>query len=290
MDRAITMQTLLDQPGVSLSHTQDGCPLLHLQHADFSASLALLGGQLLQFQTGKDPALLYLSPLAQLQAGRAIRGGVPICWPWFGPHPENPEAPQHGVARTSLWQLESLTQNQQGFQLSLSGPELQGVSVRLHYALGKQIRIDLTSTNHAASPQTISCALHSYLAISNAEHARITGLAGTRYLDKLTAQIRHHTDDSLSCKGELDRVVYDVQALELSDPGWHRRIRVETQGSNTLVLWNPGQTKARALKDLPDQAWRDFICIEAANAEQDARTLAPGDSHTLSTRLHAIPL
>lgn len=284
------MQTLVDQAGVSLSHTPGGCPLLHLQHAHFSATVALVGGQLLQYQTKQNPALLYLSPLAQLQAGRAIRGGVPVCWPWFGPHPQNPEAPQHGVARTSLWQLESLTRDPHGFQLSLSRPEVQDMSVRLHYTLSDQIRIDLTTINHAPNAQTISCALHSYLAISHAEQARITGLSGTRYLDKLTAQTLQHTEDSLSCKGELDRVVYDVPALELHDPLWNRRIRVETEGSNTLVLWNPGEAKARALKDLPDQAWQDFVCIEAANAELDARCLAPGDSHTLSTRIHTIPL
>jgi glucose-6-phosphate 1-epimerase len=112
----------------------------------------------------------------------------------------------------------------------------------------------------------------------------------TRYFDKITDKEAQHQQDYLPCAGEIDQIVYTRQPIELSDPQWNRRILIETTGSSSIVLWNPGTTKAQQMQDLPENDWQNFFCVEAANAAKDARYLQPGAIHTLSTRLHTIPL
>lgn len=284
------MQIQINQPGVKLIRSHEGSALLQLSTKTFSATLSLSGGQLLRFQQHDADPLLYLSPGARLKPGCAIRGGIPICWPWFGAHPELSTAAQHGIARSSEWTLQDLICNEEKMEIRLKGPEYHGLSAEVRYYLDDQVKIELITKNQSHQEQCYSAALHSYLALSDVRQARIHGLAQTDYFDKITNQEAQHQEDSLPCAGEIDQIIYTSQQLELSDPQWKRRILIETAGSASMVLWNPGATKAQQLQDLPDDGWRHFFCVEAANAAKDARSLQPGAIHTLSTRLHTIPL
>ncbi|MBV8046227.1 MAG: D-hexose-6-phosphate mutarotase [Paludibacterium sp.] len=278
-------------PGAALRDNAQGSQTLLLRHDAFQAEISLDGGQLTAWQADGQPPLLYLSPHAVRAPGKAIRGGIPVCWPWFGPHTNDASQPQHGVARTARWGLSDVTRTADGFSIELQGPDYQGLKVESCLLLtASHVDITLTTHNHGAAPQQYSAALHTYLAIGHADRAYVQGLAHCRYQDKVAGRAGVFHDDTLACRGELDRIVYGLTGVTLVDEVWRRQIVVENAGSDSLVLWNPGADKARALKDLPDEGWRDFFCIEAANAEEDARRIEPGESHTLGTRLRTIPL
>ncbi|TDR72505.1 D-hexose-6-phosphate mutarotase [Paludibacterium purpuratum] len=278
-------------PGATLHDNEQGGPTLTLKHDAFQAEISLDGGQLTAYQAHGQPPLLYLSPLAYRVQGKAIRGGVPVCWPWFGPHPHDAALPQHGVARTARWTLSDVSRTDDGFSVELLGPDFHGLKVESCLQLcAAHVDITLTTHNHGTTARSYSAALHTYLAIGNADSARVQGLAHGRYQDKVHRQSGVLYEDTLPCRGELDLIVYGRTGVTLVDEVWQRQIVVENAGSDSLVLWNPGEDKARTLKDLPPDGWRDFFCIEAANAEDDARQIEAGESHTLGTRLMAIPL
>jgi glucose-6-phosphate 1-epimerase len=281
---------LLDQPGVKLSKNANGLPLLELTTELFDAVISLSGAQLLAFRLHDQQGLLYVSPQAELGPEKVIRGGVPVCWPWFGPHPEDASAPLHGIARTAIWQLKQISRTGEGFLIDLKGPSLGDLSAEIRFTLGKEILIELTTHNHGSSVQAYTAALHTYLAIGNAEQASVKGLQNTRYLDKVSKQTGQYQEDTVSCVGEIDRIVYTSGPLNVVDQAWKRQISVDALGSNSMVLWNPGVIKARAIGDLPDDGWRAFICVESANAGEDSKQLAPGAVHTLGTRITTIPL
>jgi glucose-6-phosphate 1-epimerase len=275
-------------PGVSRSLTANNLAMLELDSEYFEARLSLQGGQLLSFRPKNQHPLLYLSPLARYAPNQAIRGGIPLCWPWFGPHPSESQAPQHGIGRTSTWSLRKLITSVEGFELILSGPAYGDLAVEIRYCLGQEIQIELTTHNRGANGVRFGAALHSYLAISDLAHISVHGLGATRYFDKLGKQTAWQVDDALKCNAPLDRLYYTRQPLELHDQGWLRRIRIETQGSASAILWNPGSEKP--FNDLAPGDWRRFFCIETANAGEDEQHLSPGQTHTLGARLYTIPL
>lgn len=265
-------------------------PGLAFSHPAFTATLSLQGGQLLAVTpTGGHP-LLYLSPQAVLQPGKAIRGGVPLCWPWFGPHPDDPSQPQHGVARTALWSVLAVAASDDGFHVKLAGPRHGDLDVTLTLTLGRHVELALTTRNLGAAPARLTAALHSYLAVSDVRHITLTGLGGAACLDKLTGQTGHWPDGAWQPAAATDAVVASGQPLQLEDAGWQRRLAIQSLGSASTVVWTPWAEGAARLADLPVDGWPRFLCVEAANTGDDGRTLAPGEVHTLTQQLHILPL
>ncbi|MBV8679281.1 MAG: D-hexose-6-phosphate mutarotase [Aquitalea sp.] len=271
--------------GAQLITLGNALTLLQLDNGRFSATLSLLGGQLLAYQPYGQQAWLYMSPQAALQSGKAIRGGIPVCWPWFGPHPADSTAPAHGVARQQAWQLLEVQRDGEAFHVKLQGPDWQGLSAELEYTLAEHIDIRLHTRNNSSQPHTISAALHSYLAVSDSRHIRLHGLENTVCEDKVAGRYSRLPAEPLQLQGEFDAIVYSETDVVLDDPAWQRRLRISRSGSASVVVWNPWQDKAARLADLPDAGWHDFVCIEAANAGEDSRTLEPGASHSLQCRL-----
>ena len=259
--------------------------LLQLDSGSCSATLSLLGGQLLAFQPYGQQPWLYMSPQAVLQAGKAIRGGVPVCWPWFGPHPADSSAPAHGVARQQPWTLLAVLREGDAFHVKLQGPDWQGLSVVLEYTLSDHVDISLHTRNDSAQEQSFSAALHSYLAVSDSRRIRLHGLEEAVCEDKVGRRYSRLPPQPLQLQGEFDAIVYSEADVLLEDPQWQRRLRISRSGSASVVVWNPWQDKAARLADLPDDGWQDFVCIEAANAGEDSRLLAAGASHSLCCRL-----
>lgn len=259
--------------------------LLQLDSGSFSATLSLLGGQLLSYQPYGQQPWLYMSPQAVFQPGKAIRGGVPVCWPWFGPHPSDNTAPAHGVARQQSWQLLAVEQDGDAFHVKLQGPSWQGLSVELHYTLADCLDMQLHTCNNSTQAHTISTALHSYLAVSDSRAISLGGLEEAVFEDKVAARYSRMPAQSLQLQGEFDAIVYSEADVVLNDPAWQRRLRVSREGSASVVVWNPWQDKAARLADLPDEGWHDFVCIEASNAGEDSRVLQAGDSHVLGCRI-----
>ncbi|MFC3531374.1 D-hexose-6-phosphate mutarotase [Vogesella facilis] len=281
-------------PGVRAIDIAPGLPGLAFQHPAFSATLSLYGGQLLDFTpTGGQP-LLYLSPQSRFEDGKAIRGGVPLCWPWFGAHPQDAGQPQHGVARTAPWTVSAVARSDDGFHVKLAGPrpELHGSTLEasLTLQLGPGVDIALTSRNLGNEPASVSAALHSYLAVSDLRDIHLSGLEGAGYHDKLRAEHATLPAQPWRFTAATDAIVAAAGPCQLHDPGWQRRIAISSSGSASTVVWTPWQQGAANMADLPDDGWQRFLCVEAANAGSDARLLAPGASHTLRQQLQLLAL
>ncbi|SCK12242.1 D-hexose-6-phosphate mutarotase [Vogesella sp. LIG4] len=272
-------------PGVRAIELAPGLPGLAFSHPAFSATLSLYGGQLLDFTpTGGQP-LLYLSPASRLEDGKAIRGGIPLCWPWFGPHPQDAGQPQHGVARTALWTVSAVARSDDGFHVKLAGPRHGAMDASLTLQLGPGVDIALTSRNLGQDNITVSAALHSYLAVSDIRSIQLHGLGGARYHDKLSGDSATLPAGDWRFAAATDAVVQHAGPCTLADPGWQRHIAIGSSGSASTVVWTPWQQGAANMADLPDDGWQHFLCVEAANAGSDARVLAPGASHTLRQQL-----
>ncbi|MCP1291197.1 D-hexose-6-phosphate mutarotase [Chromobacterium sp. S0633] len=276
-------------PAAALSSRAPGVDILVISAADFHAEISLLGGQLLSFRAAGQQPLLYLSPQARYLPGKAIRGGVPLCWPWFGPHPDDASLPAHGVARTQAWRLDEVREDAGAFHVKLSGPECDGLTAEMEYRLGAAVEAALTTRNLGDRPQRLGAALHSYLAVGDARQAALSGLDGERCHDKVAGRESRWPDGEFRFRGEVDSIVYSERPALLRDPVWRRCIRVTAEGAGSVVVWNPAAEKTALLGDLPDAAWLDFVCVETANAGDDVRLLAPGASHRLACRLTLEP-
>lgn len=280
----------------------DSLAAWRIRHSDAELLLAQQGAQILSYRRGTQPPLIWLSEQAAYQRGQSVRGGVPVCWPWFGDLTRNPpavqamvsgEAPFHGLVRTLDWQLDTVENLDTGVRVSLSlpsGSALPGwhgeVQPRLQLTLGNDLLIELHNANTGRQPAAISQALHSYFAISDIRQVQLRGLDGCRYIETLEdwAERRQHGD--LGFAGETDRIYLDVpQRLELLDLGWQRRLVLGVSGSRSAIVWNPWIDKAGRLSQFAADAWQRMLCIETANVWDDCLQLAPGESHCLSLRL-----
>lgn len=276
--------------GVRAIELAPGMPGLTFHHPAFTATLSLYGGQLLDFTPTGGRPLLYLSPLARLEAGKAIRGGIPVCWPWFGPHPHDPSQPQHGVARTALWTVSAVARSDDGFHVKLAAPHHAELEASLTLQLGPGLDIALTSRNLGNEPVSVSAALHSYLAVGDLRTASLSGLEGAPYHDKLSGTVAKLPLQAWQFRAATDAVVQHAGPCQLHDPHWERRIAIGSSSSASTVVWTPWQQGAANIADLPDDGWQQFLCVEAANAGSDARLLPPGGSHTLRQQLQLLAL
>ena len=265
----------------------DGLPGLHFSHPLCEATLSLYGGQLLDFTPAGGQPLLYLSPAANLVPGKAIRGGVPLCWPWFGKHPSDSSRPQHGVARTTLWTLNAIARDDDGFHVKLNGPRDGDLTASLTLSLGRELVITLTTRNEGRETRQLSQALHSYIALSDLRQSVLHGLGGVAYQDKLDGGDKIWPAGDWTPQGPVDAVVLAAPALQLADSGWQRQVSIRSEGSVSTVVWTPWVSGAASMADMPDDGWQHFLCVEASNAGADARLLAAGEAHSITQRLRA---
>jgi glucose-6-phosphate 1-epimerase len=252
--------------------------------------LYLHGAHVTSFAPKGAGELLWLSKSAAYSEGKAIRGGVPICWPWFGPDPEAKGRAQHGFARNRLWTLFGTSVNGRGetvLRLGLQDSDetmaLWPHAFALEYTVtvGESLGMELMTRNSGDTPFTISQALHSYLEVDDVENVTIAGLEGCFYLDKLLPGERAVQEGALTFTGETDRIYEDDTPSCLLRDG-SRSVAVFKSGSKTTVVWNPWEKKAAQMEDFDDEGFRRMVCIETANAASDLRTVAPGESHTIS--------
>ena len=246
--------------------------------------------------TGADP-VLYVSTALRLAPGRSIRAGVPVCWPWFGPGRTAGMEPMHGFARTSTWRLTGRTDGSDETTLvhRLTSDDATSThwpyryTAELRTRLGRTLEVSLTTTNTGDVPFSFEEALHAYLVVGDVRGVHVTGLSGKSLFDKVTGTERVQQGD-LEFGGEADFVYRTSDPVTLHDPALGRRVVVTTEGAGNIVVWNPWATKAAEVPDIGDDDWERFVCIEGANAFENAVSLAPGASHTLTYRLevHAL--
>ena len=260
------------------------------------AHVYLHGGHVTHFAPRGQRPVLFTSARSLYATDKAIRGGVPVIFPWFGARAGDPSAPMHGFARTTEWALLSVEQGagaSASLELGLSpsartrGAWPADFEVRYRVTVGASLDLALEVTNASRQPFTFEEALHTYLAVADVTAVAVTGLAGTTYIDKTDGMKRKRQDDApVRLTAETDRVYLDTRsACAVDDPRGGRRLIVDKAGSSTTVVWNPWQEKAKGMSDFDPEEWRSMLCIETANAADNAVTLAPGDRHELEASI-----
>jgi glucose-6-phosphate 1-epimerase len=270
-------------PSVRSIELSPGYPVLEIDHPCCTGQVALHGAQVMAWQpAGQTEPVIYLSPDAVFREGKAIRGGIPICWPWFNAHPSDPQQPSHGFARSRFWELGTVTEDENGVTLCLA--MLEGAwGAELVIRMGDRLGLALKSTNLGADEIKISGALHTYLQVGDIGSTQVIGLEDAAYLDTVGERTLRRQQGTLKIDREVDRIYESAGSLQVIDGS--RTIIVEKEGSPSTVVWNPWIEKARALADLPDDDYRHFVCIETAIANEKAVVLKPGESAMLKTRL-----
>jgi glucose-6-phosphate 1-epimerase len=275
-----------------------GLPHLFMQAGGAQAEVALQGGHVVRYGHVGAPPILWCSSQAIFAAGKAIRGGIPICWPWFGPHPDDPAKPAHGFVRTAMWAIRATGADESTAwaRIGLSDDDAtraiwpHAFDLELTVSVGAQLEVALSMRNRGDRPFTCGGALHSYLTVGDIAQIAIEGLAGTAYLDKVGGGERVQ-EGSVQFSGEVDRVYLATTAdCGVVDPVLGRRIVIAKTGSQTTVVWNPWVEKARRLTDMADDEYREMVCVETTNAANDLIALGPGAAHNLRATIGAVAI
>lgn len=281
--------------GVRFEDTPGGTRRATICSSEAEASIYFQGAHVTEWVPKSHKPVLFVSRKSLFVPGKPIRGGVPVIWPWFGPRGGGLPGPAHGFARTSDWTLESVQQNNGTITLHFvfvpneAARSFGFPAFRLDYrvSIGSTLELALETHNRSGEPLTYEEALHSYFAIGDIESISISGLEGTTYVDKTDNLRRKQQDDqTIRIAKETDQVHLNTgAACVIHDHAWDRRIIVEKSGSASTVVWNPWIEKTKTLSDMALDDWRKMVCMESANALDNAVTLAPGASHKLITSI-----
>jgi glucose-6-phosphate 1-epimerase len=284
-------------PTNDVHHVKDenGLEYLEIDNRHATAKIALQGAHVMHWQPKSTAQpVFWLSSNARYVEGRSIRGGVPICWPWFGAHPTDSSYCPHGFARVIPWQVTKSCKLPNGttrllLQMTLTEVAKKQLSypfeLTLEITIGNYLRLELTTKNLAEHPFMIGEAFHTYFNVSDVKNTHITGLENLVYSDKVAGYLRDVQHGPLKFDGEFDRVYLNSgEDCIIRDSGFHRAIRVAKSGSNTTVIWSPGAEKVAQMADIGAlDEWRKMLCVESANAMANSVTIFPGQSHTMVT-------
>jgi glucose-6-phosphate 1-epimerase len=272
-------------PGVvSIDPGAHGMPRVTVTAPAAEAHVYLHGAHVTHYRPRGGTPVLFLSNESHFAPDKPIRGGVPVIFPWFGPHPADPTKPAHGWARTRPWTLRNVTEgaDRGGVGLTLSLGQIDGFALTCRVRVGPELRLELEVQNVGHAPLKFGEALHTYLAVSDVRQARVEGLDGRAYLDKVDGMKRKTQSGPVTITGETDRVYLDTpEEVTVHDPGAGRRLTVSKEGSASTVVWNPWVEKAKKLPDFGDDEWPRMLCVETANVAENAVTIAPGRRHVM---------
>jgi glucose-6-phosphate 1-epimerase len=276
---------------------------LMIEHKETRAKVSLYGGQVLSWQPTGEKEVFWLSKNAAFEQGKAIRGGIPLCWPWFGSHPNDNKNKEgnHGFARRQLWQVDNIELKEQGVEVTLSWQgnnmsDLWPFACKLTQVLffGKSLNQVLTMTNLSENDAYYAGALHSYFSVSSPENATITELTKASFDDKLTGETsapKPLATPLANGVDEVDRVYHSSDVMKVVDNDWQRTIELTTTNTKQWVFWNPGAELANNMADIHEKGEQEFICLEAANTNM--QLLGAGESLTMAQHItvtsHAIP-
>ncbi len=239
--------------------------------------------------------VLFVARKARFEPGQAIRGGIPVIFPWFGDDPEKLGRGAHGFARRLPWRVveTSAAKDATRVVLELEDSDVtralwpQQFLLRLEAQLGAQLELALTVTNRGAQPFEFEEALHSYLQVGDVRAISLRGLEGSTYLDKLDGFARKRaSNDPQVFTGPVDNVHLDTESsCEIEDIVHGRTLALHKRGSRSTVVWNPWMEGSKRYSDLADEDWVHFVCVETANVGANAVKLAAGASHTMNLRV-----
>lgn len=285
-------------PGIAEIVSGNGSlPKIHITGPAASAEIYLHGAQVASWRpTGSEEAI-FLSEHSHWQEGKAIRGGIPVCFPWFRAKADDPKAPAHGFARTRIWSLESLALEGDSVVVALAIAsdeasrkwwpyEFRAV---LRVSVGAVLKLEHTVFNTGSIPFSFEEALHTYNRVGDAASLDIRGLDGVAFLDNRDGNREKLQKGDMRFVAQTDNAYVDTRgAVEIVDRVLRRRIRLEKLGSSTTVVWNPWSDGAATMADLGDDEWRRMACVEASNILGSRVTLAPGEEHTMTATVRVI--
>lgn len=275
----------LEIPGhVTLADGNGGLRKVVVETPWSSAEIYQHGAHVTGFQKKGEEPLLFMSRSSEFAPGKAIRGGVPIIFPWFG---GRDGLPAHGFARTTEWELEETSLLPDGsVTLRFRMPAAADSEVEYLVTVGEALAMELTVRNMGDKDTSFENCLHTYFQISKIGAVAITGLSETGYLDQLKNTDVQETSPAIHIAEEVDRIYFDTAAtVEIEDPGFGRRIRVEKSGSLSTVVWNPWIEKSRRMPDFGDEEYLRMVCVESGNVRKNRLTLPPGERAVLRVRL-----
>lgn len=282
---------------VRFTDGQGGLPRINVETEWCSAEIHLHGAHVTQFQKKNEAPLLFLSQASHFEAGKPIRGGIPVIFPWFGPKPGQPT---HGYARLKDWSLKEIIHSKDGavslrFQLPESSESIDYAAASVDYLVTVKdtLSLELIITNKSATRElNFEDCLHTYFNIGKIDAVSISGLKGVDYLDKTeNFALKHESSDAITINSEVDRVYMDTtSAIEIRDTNLRRKIIIKKEGSASTVVWNPWIAKAKEMADFGDEEYQRMVCVESGNVGKNKISLAPGESAALKTIISTVPL
>ncbi len=270
--------------------------IIHISTPLAEAELHTSGAHLARWTPRGHKPVLFLSPRSFFAPGKAIRGGVPIIFPWFGPRSDGRPGGAHGFARTMEWSKESERTLEDGrFEVVMAlaaNSETRATfdgefRLRFRVMIGRQLEMELETTNEGSEPFQFEDALHTYFAVGDIRQVTISGLEGSWYVDKTDGfRRKQQAGESIRFDGERDQMHVNTDATcVIHDPAWERRIVVEKSGSQSTVVWNPWVEKTAALADMEPDGWTGMVCVESANAGENTIRLAHGETRAMRVRI-----
>lgn len=277
---------------VSIQRTESGLEYIQVDSALCHGKVFLQGAQLTEFTPKGQDNLIWVSADEDYLEGKAVRGGIPICWPWFGVH-SDADWPIHGVARKLVWRAEEVIEHDTHIEVRLSLPMTlvdetywpHQSKLEVTFVFGESIEVRLTNTNLGPQAFTLTQALHTYFPTSDISETSVEGLQGSQYIEFGEGPFAQN--EVVYFARETDMVYTQAPAVQVINTP-KGRIEVTRENSQSCVLWNPWIEKSQRLSNFKDDEYLSMLCLEAANVMDDAITVQPGESHTLATRLRWI--
>ncbi|MGH1349798.1 MAG: D-hexose-6-phosphate mutarotase [Methyloligellaceae bacterium] len=263
-----------------------------IENREAAARIAEQGAQLLQWKPHGQDDVIWLSPGASFSPGKPIRGGIPICWPWFGMHPTTSEYPSHGLARRNPWKLQ--TNEDLGDRTLIEFEFINNdfeswpyyCSATLKFHIGQTLDIQLTTKNLSQTCQlAYTQALHTYFKVGDIRELEVRGLENTQYINKLKRNAFGKDSTPLTIDTEIDRIYMSpADNIIIDDYSMKRKINISHKGANAIVVWNPGKKKAETMGDMGfADSYKQMLCVETATAGKQCMILEPGEQHTISS-------
>jgi D-hexose-6-phosphate mutarotase len=272
-----------------------GLPVAQIKNKNAVAEISVYGGHVLSYKPVSHREVLWVSRKSLYEQGKAIRGGIPLCWPWFGGHPMDSGKPSHGFARISMWKVVAAhTGNDEKTVLRLTlpyGDYLQQLwpypfELTLDITVGTGLELTLSMINRHTEAVTITEAFHTYFAVSDVTRISIHGLDSVKYVDRVDTNAEKIQTGLVTINQEVDRgYINTTHRCYIEDPGMKRKIVIDKEGSSTTVVWNPWIEKTKKMKDCDENDYKSMVCVETVNALNEVVTLKPDHSHALHARI-----
>lgn len=290
--RIAALQKQFAVEGISF-RMHDQVVLIEVENEFSKATISPFGATVLQFQPAGKKPILWQSPTAVFDGKKAIRGGIPICWPWFGQSNVDGK-PAHGFVRNRDWQIVAIEKTSAGTQLMFSIESDEQTleiwpyefALQLVVTVGAELNVELITENHSSKAMEITEALHTYFAVSDVDSLQVTGLEGSEAIDTLQQPVvRSPAGEILDVQAPIDSVfVNQSQTAEIIDVAWKRKVLIEKNGQSSIV-WNAGPEIVKGFGDIPNDAWPGYLCVEAGNVWENAVSIPANGKHRFMMEL-----